>query len=180
LSVTYDRSVVSSTNKTDRHDITEILLKVALITIILHLPNMSHLFTSSPEGEFCIWLVSYNQWTPLSERFHTTTEKLDSKYIHCTSDTIKQTNNMCINMYMCIPYPCFTYTTLHSPKRTKTSTSCYTPLVAMLLFRTITTDLTSDKKQNKSNWLNIPYFVNMLTRLFWTCLYNIYIYLVLV
>jgi hypothetical protein len=37
LSVTCDRSVVfygySSTNKTDRHDITEILLKVALNTI---------------------------------------------------------------------------------------------------------------------------------------------------
>jgi len=34
LSVTYDRSVVSSTNKTDRHDITEILFKVALNAII--------------------------------------------------------------------------------------------------------------------------------------------------
>jgi len=33
LSVTCDRSVVFSTNKTDRHDITEILLKVALNTI---------------------------------------------------------------------------------------------------------------------------------------------------
>jgi hypothetical protein len=33
LSVTCDRSVVSSTNKTDLHDITEILLKVALNTI---------------------------------------------------------------------------------------------------------------------------------------------------
>ena len=31
--MTYGRSVVSSTNKTDRHDITEILLKVALNTI---------------------------------------------------------------------------------------------------------------------------------------------------
>jgi hypothetical protein len=37
LSVTCDRSVVSSTNKTDRHDITEILLKVALNTITLNL-----------------------------------------------------------------------------------------------------------------------------------------------
>ena len=37
LSVTYGRSVVfsgSSVNKTDRHDITEIVLKVALNTII--------------------------------------------------------------------------------------------------------------------------------------------------
>ena len=31
--MTCDRLVVSSTNKTDRHDITEILLKVALNTI---------------------------------------------------------------------------------------------------------------------------------------------------
>ena len=31
--MTCDRSVVSSTNKTDRHDITEILLKVTLSTI---------------------------------------------------------------------------------------------------------------------------------------------------
>jgi hypothetical protein len=33
--VTCGRSVVSSTNKTDRHDITEILLKVALNTLTL-------------------------------------------------------------------------------------------------------------------------------------------------
>ena len=33
LSVTCERSVVFPTNKTDRHDITEILLKVALNTI---------------------------------------------------------------------------------------------------------------------------------------------------
>jgi hypothetical protein len=33
LSVTYDRSVVSSNNKADRHDINEILLKVVLTTI---------------------------------------------------------------------------------------------------------------------------------------------------
>jgi hypothetical protein len=33
LSVTWDRSVVISINKTDRHEITEILLKVALNTI---------------------------------------------------------------------------------------------------------------------------------------------------
>ena len=35
LSATCDRSVVFSTNKTDRHDITEILLKVALNTVKL-------------------------------------------------------------------------------------------------------------------------------------------------
>jgi hypothetical protein len=35
LSATCGRSVVSSTNKTDRHDLTEILLKVALNTINL-------------------------------------------------------------------------------------------------------------------------------------------------
>ena len=33
LHLYYDRSVVSSTNKTDRHDIAEILLEVALNTI---------------------------------------------------------------------------------------------------------------------------------------------------
>jgi len=33
--VTYGRSVVSSTNKTDCHDIAKILLKVALNTITL-------------------------------------------------------------------------------------------------------------------------------------------------
>ncbi len=37
MSVICKRSVVFSTNKTDRHDITEILLKVALNTIILTL-----------------------------------------------------------------------------------------------------------------------------------------------
>ena len=35
----YTGTPVSSTNKTDRHDITEILLKVALSTIILTLNN---------------------------------------------------------------------------------------------------------------------------------------------
>jgi hypothetical protein len=35
LSVTCDRSVVFSTNKTDHHDITEILLKVALSSVTL-------------------------------------------------------------------------------------------------------------------------------------------------
>jgi hypothetical protein len=35
MSVTCNRSVVSSTNKTDCHNITEILLKVALNTIAL-------------------------------------------------------------------------------------------------------------------------------------------------
>ena len=35
LSVTCDRLVVSSTDKTDCHDITEILLKVALNTLTL-------------------------------------------------------------------------------------------------------------------------------------------------
>jgi len=35
--VTFNRSVVSSTNKTDRHDIIEILLKVALNIINLNL-----------------------------------------------------------------------------------------------------------------------------------------------
>jgi len=37
LSVIWGKSAVSSTNKTDHHDITEILLKVALNTITLTL-----------------------------------------------------------------------------------------------------------------------------------------------
>jgi hypothetical protein len=41
LSVTCDRSVILSTNKTDRHDIAEILLKVALSTIKSTKPNES-------------------------------------------------------------------------------------------------------------------------------------------
>jgi hypothetical protein len=39
---TYTYTPVSSTNKTDRHDITEILLKVALTTIILWENNNVH------------------------------------------------------------------------------------------------------------------------------------------
>ena len=43
--MTCDRSVVFSTNKTDRHNITEILLKVALNTIILkQSQNLSKLY----------------------------------------------------------------------------------------------------------------------------------------
>jgi hypothetical protein len=37
LHIPSDGSVVSSTNKTDRHDVTEILMKVALNTINLNL-----------------------------------------------------------------------------------------------------------------------------------------------
>ena len=49
LSVTYSRSgtLVSSTNKTNRHDITEILLKVALNTINLnHVILITYLLNS--------------------------------------------------------------------------------------------------------------------------------------
>jgi cobalamin-dependent methionine synthase I len=52
---------VSSTNKTDRHDITEILLKVALNTInhpvqtIFIDNNIEHIIT------FCRWTLSNNQ-----------------------------------------------------------------------------------------------------------------------
>ena len=47
-SVTYDRSVTSSTNKTECHDITEILLKVALNTIDIS-PQIFYHIT----GNFC-------------------------------------------------------------------------------------------------------------------------------
>jgi hypothetical protein len=61
LSVTCSRSVafqcitVSSTNKTDQHDITEILLKVALNTITL---------TCDFDGAFCnkfLWKIPYGK-----------------------------------------------------------------------------------------------------------------------
>ena len=42
-----DRSVVFSTNKTDHHDITELLLKVALNTI-----NQPYFYCTSIEGSF--------------------------------------------------------------------------------------------------------------------------------
>ena len=45
--MTCDRSMSSSTNKGDRHYITEILLKVALSTINQTKPNLTFVFTSS-------------------------------------------------------------------------------------------------------------------------------------
>ena len=51
LSVTYDRSVVFS-NKTDRHFITEILLKVALNTISKTKPNQNCYNLSNTEYGF--------------------------------------------------------------------------------------------------------------------------------
>jgi hypothetical protein len=48
MSLTCCRSVVSSTNKADCHDITEILLKVALNTINL---NLSHHLKFATEDE---------------------------------------------------------------------------------------------------------------------------------
>jgi hypothetical protein len=50
-------SPVSSTNKTDRHDIAKILLKVALNTINLN-PDLQHYTTSSTKGiiiKFVYW-----------------------------------------------------------------------------------------------------------------------------
>ena len=44
--MTYDRSVVYSTNKTDHHDITEILLTVALNTINLPTSNSKSIINS--------------------------------------------------------------------------------------------------------------------------------------
>ena len=50
LSVTCDRSVVSSTNKIDRHDITEILLKMVLNVITLTLLIWKGFFFSLSTG----------------------------------------------------------------------------------------------------------------------------------
>jgi hypothetical protein len=70
LSLTYGRSVVftgySSTNKTDRHDINDIKLKVALNTITITPENetgycnglFSHLF-SSVQTSFLIYYLNY-------------------------------------------------------------------------------------------------------------------------
>jgi hypothetical protein len=53
---------VSSTNKTDRHDITEILLKVVLNTITQPLSTIFHLYHG---GQFCWWRkLEYPEKTP--------------------------------------------------------------------------------------------------------------------
>jgi hypothetical protein len=49
---------VSSTNKTDRHDITEILLKVALNTIKLK-PNAIYLMMDREDFFFNLYLYKY-------------------------------------------------------------------------------------------------------------------------
>jgi hypothetical protein len=54
MSVTCGRSVVSSTNKTDRHDITEILLKVVLNTIT---PNSNPLIKKRLSTEILLKVV---------------------------------------------------------------------------------------------------------------------------
>jgi len=56
LLVTCGRSVVSSTNKTDRHDIAEILLKVALNTIT---PSLGHYMLFNFSFEYCIFTVNF-------------------------------------------------------------------------------------------------------------------------
>jgi len=58
LSVTCDRSVVFSTSKTDRHDINEILLKMALkTTTITH--NLSKWKWTGPYSFSLVWNVDY-------------------------------------------------------------------------------------------------------------------------
>jgi hypothetical protein len=67
VSVTCGRTVVSSTNKTDRHDITEILLKVPLITITL-----THQKPSLLSGKIfgCPYLVKYCLLNTLLVKIH--------------------------------------------------------------------------------------------------------------
>jgi hypothetical protein len=76
LSVTCDRSVVffgysaiSSTNKTDRHDITVILLKMALNTITLTLAKENYTVTVNHYWKWPKWLVGLCYLTPLSTLF---------------------------------------------------------------------------------------------------------------
>jgi hypothetical protein len=62
-SVTCDRSVVFSTNKTDRHDITEILLKVVLNTI-----NQPYVSMTATLKVFS--LISFNIKIQLIDQIH--------------------------------------------------------------------------------------------------------------
>ena len=65
-SVTCDKSVVFSTNKTDRHDITEILLKVVLNTIKpTNQPYVSMTTTLKVFG-----LISFNIKIQLIDQIH--------------------------------------------------------------------------------------------------------------
>jgi hypothetical protein len=58
--VTCDSSVVSFTNKTDRHDITEILLKVALNTITVALRvRFTATDTILSSSNFSLYIVSH-------------------------------------------------------------------------------------------------------------------------
>ena len=65
-SVTCDRSVVFSTNKTDRHDITEILLKVVLNTI--KPTNQPYVSMTTTLKVFS--LISFNMKIQLIDQIH--------------------------------------------------------------------------------------------------------------
>jgi hypothetical protein len=59
---------VSSTNKADRHDITEILLKVALNTITLT-PSCEIKESSLSDTRCCITTVVIKEWCDVAEDF---------------------------------------------------------------------------------------------------------------
>ena len=65
-SVTCDRSVVFSTNKTDRHDITEILLKVVLNTI----KPINQPYVSMTATLKVFSLISFNIKIQLMDQIH--------------------------------------------------------------------------------------------------------------
>jgi hypothetical protein len=65
-SVTCDRSVVFSTNKTDCHDITEILLKVVLNTI----KPTNHPYVSMTATLKVFGLISFNIKIQLIDQIH--------------------------------------------------------------------------------------------------------------
>jgi hypothetical protein len=99
LSVTCGRSVVFSTNKTDRQDITCILLKVALNTITLTLTHrMSLYFTMSMS--MCTILVNCNWWSfPWTSHFREVSCTVIVNICKDVQDNIKKTINKAMKIY---------------------------------------------------------------------------------
>ena len=81
-------TLVSSTNKTDRHDITEILLKVVLSTITLILSQFQYL---------------HLKITPLSCYLKSATDDAFQNYIIHSLVIVKQRNIILIYCILCYP-----------------------------------------------------------------------------
>ena len=90
----------SSTNKTDRYDITEILLKMALNTITLTLTSFS---TQSPNNETYIVLVVIVTGVRIAVRSRRISNTESSRgRVHCYS--LKISNTISINKKMLLMY----------------------------------------------------------------------------